>query len=68
MKDQAYRHNPQTVNELEQQISAACQNIPTEMFSYVSVNFVLTLHYIVVANGHFENTVLQIFLVSRALC
>ncbi|GBM19787.1 hypothetical protein AVEN_208659-1 [Araneus ventricosus] len=59
LKDQVYRHNPQTIAELEQYISDACQTIPNEMFARASANFVLRRHHVVVANGgYFENVLL----------
>ncbi|GBN95219.1 hypothetical protein AVEN_120653-1 [Araneus ventricosus] len=59
LKDMMYPHNPQTIVELEQYISAAYQTIPTEMFARASANFVLRLCHVVVANsGYFENIVL----------
>lgn len=39
-------NNPQTVDELEQYISAVYQNISTEMFSQASVDFVLRMRYV----------------------
>ena len=58
-KDQVHRQQPQTMEELEQYISVACEAIRAEMFERVSANFLLRLRHIVAANGgYFENIIL----------
>ncbi|GBO34651.1 hypothetical protein AVEN_27957-1 [Araneus ventricosus] len=59
LKDLVYCQTPQTIAELKQHISTACETILRDMFAWVSGQFCLGLCQIVAANdGYFENIVL----------
>ncbi|GBM04725.1 hypothetical protein AVEN_44855-1 [Araneus ventricosus] len=58
LKNLIYRQIPQTIAELKQHISTACETIPSDMFGRVSGQFCLRLRHVVAANGgYFENIV-----------
>lgn len=58
LKDQVYRRNPETIEELKQYISAACDAIPPEIFKQAAGNFALRLRHVIAANGGYvENIV-----------
>ncbi|GBL95705.1 hypothetical protein AVEN_661-1 [Araneus ventricosus] len=58
LKDLVYRQTPQTIAELKQDISTACETIPSDMFGRLSGQFCLRLHHVVSANdGYFESIV-----------
>ncbi|GBN12973.1 hypothetical protein AVEN_183798-1 [Araneus ventricosus] len=58
LKDMVYRQTPQTIAELKQYISTACETILSDMFVRVSGQFCLRLRHVVAANvGYFENIV-----------
>ena len=40
LKDDAYRHNPEAIEQLEQYICSACETIGSETFEWVSAHFV----------------------------
>ncbi|GBM24281.1 hypothetical protein AVEN_158848-1 [Araneus ventricosus] len=58
LKDLVYHQTPQTITELKQYISTACETIPSDMFTWVSGQFCLRLLHVVAANSdYFENIV-----------
>ncbi|GBM51053.1 hypothetical protein AVEN_123868-1 [Araneus ventricosus] len=51
LKGLVYLQTPQTIAELKQHITAACEKIPSDVFVRVSGQFCLRLRHVVVANG-----------------
>lgn len=59
LKDQVYRQNPKTIEQLKQYISSACEAIPPDTLSKVSGNFIQRLRHIIATHGGYvENIVL----------